>query len=114
MDTVSSEEIEDAPSARLEELLQGRVAGVRVFRTPGGIAVRIRGTSSIHGSNEPLYVVDGFPVSAGPGGALVGINPHDIKSIRVLKNASETAQYGVRGANGVVLITTKRGEDDAE
>lgn len=110
--TVSMDEIEDVSAVRLEELLIGRVAGVNVIRTSGGIAVRIRGTSSINGSNEPLYVVDGFPISSGPGGALTGINPRDVKSIEVLKNPSETAQYGVRGANGVVVVTTKDGRDE--
>ena len=75
----------------------------------GGIAVRIRGASSFNGSNEPLYVLDGFPMTPGPGGALTGINPYDIASIDVLKDAASTAIYGSRGANGVILIETKRG-----
>ena len=94
---------------RAEELLAGRFPGVEVYRAPGGIAVRIRGSSTVYGSNEPLYVVDGMPIDPGPGGALVGINPADIEKIEVLKDAGSTAQWGVRGANGVILIKTKRG-----
>ena len=86
-----------------------RFPGVVVTRTPdGGLAVRIRGTTSIHGSNEPLYVIDGVPIRPGPGGALAGINPYDIESIEVLKDPASTTMYGVRGANGVIVITTKR------
>ena len=94
---------------RAEELLAGRFPGVEVYRAPGGIAIRIRGASSVYGSSEPLYVVDGMPIDPGPGGALVGINPADIEKIEVLKDAGSTAQWGVRGANGVILIKTKRG-----
>ena len=94
--------------AQAEELLEGRFAGVRVIRVPGGIVVRIRGASSISGSNEPLYVVDGVEMAAGPGGALTGINPADITSIEVLKDIGSISAYGVRGANGVVLISTRR------
>lgn len=94
--------------ARAEELLEGRFAGVRVIRVSGGIAVRIRGASSLTGSNEPLYVVDGLEMDAGAGGALTGINPADIVTIEVLKDIGSTSAYGVRGANGVVLITTRR------
>ena len=94
---------------RAEELLAGRFPGVEVYRAPGGIAIRIRGASSVYGSSEPLYVVDGMPIEPGPGGALVGINPADIEKIEVLKDAGSTAQWGVRGANGVILIKTKRG-----
>jgi len=79
-----------------------------ITRTPdGGIAVRIRGATTINGSTEPLYVIDGLPIQAGPGGSLVGINPHDIASIEVLKDAASLAFYGMRGANGVILIKTK-------
>jgi TonB-dependent SusC/RagA subfamily outer membrane receptor len=86
----------------------GRFPGVTVMRTSdGGIAVRIRGTTSFMSGNEPLYVLDGIPIQAGPGGSLTGINPHDIASIEVLKNPAETAMYGMRGANGVIVIKTK-------
>lgn len=95
--------------ARPEELFAGRFPGVQVFQVPGGIAVRIRGTTSVTGSNEPLYVIDEMIIEPGPGGALVGINPADIERIEVLKDAGSTAIYGSRGANGVILIRTKRG-----
>ena len=109
--TVTSDDVDDQPVRSVEEMLKGRVSGVQVMQAPGGgIAVRIRGASSINGSNEPLYVLDGFPIAPGPGGALTGINPYDIESIDVLKDAASTAIYGSRGANGVILITTKRGQ----
>lgn len=88
------------------ELLEGRVAGVRVLRQNGGIAVRVRGPNTIYGGRDPLYVVDGMPIQPGPGG-YIGINPRDVASIEVLKDAASTAMYGIRGANGVIVITTK-------
>lgn len=109
--TVTAEDIErqGATDEPLEKVLQGRIAGVTVTRAPdGGIAVRIRGASSIYGNADPLYVLDGVPIQAGPNGSLTGINPYDIESIKVLKDPAETAMYGVRGANGVILIKTKR------
>lgn len=96
---------------RLEDLLVGRVAGVHIQRTAYGMRVVIRGVNSLYGSNEPLYVVDGMPVSPAPGGGLPGLNPADVASIEVLKDAGSTAIYGSRGGNGVILITTKRGGD---
>ena len=105
---MTAEDIERTPNVPIEQILAGRVAGVRVTRTPdGGIAVRIRGTNSINANNAPLYVIDGVPIEPGPGGALHGINPHDIESIKVLKDAASMTMYGVRGANGVIVITTK-------
>ena len=96
------------PATRVEELFVGRFPGVRVFYTPGqGISVRVRGSTSVMGTNEPLYILDGFPIESS-GGGLLTINPSDIAKIEVLKDAGSTAAYGVRGANGVVLITTKR------
>ncbi|MBR1464707.1 MAG: TonB-dependent receptor [Prevotella sp.] len=92
------------------EALQGKASGVAVFNNnkPGeGPAIRIRGSSSINASNEPLYVVDGFPLMSGD---ISDINPADIESMEVLKDASATAIYGSRGANGVVMITTKTGK----
>jgi TonB-dependent SusC/RagA subfamily outer membrane receptor len=74
----------------------------------GGISVRIRGTTSFYGSNEPLYVIDGMTIQPGPNGSLTGINPYDIESIKVLKDPAETALYGMRGANGVIVIKTKK------
>ena len=107
--TVTSEDIQRNPGQPIEKVLEGRFPGVWVTRTSdGGIAVRIRGATSFGGSTEPLYVVDGIPIQAGPGGALTGINPNDIESIRVLKDAADTAMYGLRGANGVIVIKTKK------
>lgn len=105
---VTAEDIQRNPGQPIEEILKGRVAGVTVTRVDGGIAVRIRGATSIYGSNEPLYVVDGVPIQPGPGGSLVGIDPYDIESIEVLKAPADTALYGMRGANGVIVIKTKR------
>ena len=116
-------------SGTIDQLLQGRAAGVQVTQNAGapgsGISVKIRGTNSLRGNNEPLYVIDGVIISSagedviaagGVGNSgqetqngLNGINPRDIESIQVLKDASATAIYGSRGANGVVLITTKKG-----
>jgi TonB-dependent SusC/RagA subfamily outer membrane receptor len=107
--TVTAEDIHQAPGEPIERILAGRIAGVWVTRTAdGGIAVRIRGVTSIYGSQEPLYVLDGMPIQPGPGGALIGINPYDIDSIKVLKDAASTAMYGQRGVNGVIVIKTKR------
>jgi TonB-linked SusC/RagA family outer membrane protein len=96
------------PITQVSDALQGRVAGVNVVSDgiPGGsVKIRIRGTNSINKSNDPLYVVDGMVRESG----LEGINPEDIQSMQILKDASSTAIYGSRGANGVVIITTKSG-----
>jgi TonB-dependent SusC/RagA subfamily outer membrane receptor len=107
--TVTSEDVDRIPGAPIEEALNGKVAGATVVRTPdGGVAVRIRGQSSINGRSTPLYVIDGIPIEPGPNGSLVGINPYDIASIEVLKDAADVAMFGVRGANGVIVIRTKR------
>jgi TonB-dependent SusC/RagA subfamily outer membrane receptor len=101
-----ADRLDGTPVSQAEELLVGRFPGVRVTRlSNGALSVQIRGATSIHGTTEPLYVVDGLPIAAGSGG-LVGINPNDIQRIQVLKDVGSTAFYGVRGANGVVLITT--------
>ncbi len=106
---VTAEDIERQPGQPIEQVLMGRFPGVTVTRTSdGGFAVRIRGTTSIRSSNEPLYVIDGVEIQAGPGGSLTGINPHDIASIEVVKDPAGEAMYGVRGANGVIIIKTKR------
>jgi iron complex outermembrane receptor protein len=104
---VTSEDIQRAPGQSIEEMLKGRVAGVTVTRIDGGIAVRIRGASSLYASSEPLYVLDGVAIQPGPGGSLQGIDPYDIESIQVLKDPADTALYGMRGANGVIVIKTK-------
>jgi TonB-dependent SusC/RagA subfamily outer membrane receptor len=111
--TVTAEQIQqNAPDQPIEKVLQGRIAGVTVTQAPGGIAVRIRGGTSLYGNNEPLYVLDGVPIQAGPGGTLNGINPYDIESIRVLKDPADTALYGARGANGVIIIKMKKARQD--
>ncbi|WP_278010406.1 SusC/RagA family TonB-linked outer membrane protein [Flavobacterium gyeonganense] len=125
-ETVSSTALKGTQRT-LESSLQGSVAGVNVTQTSGqpgaSLSIRIRGGSSIQGGNEPLYVVDGFPLynsdftagvlSGTPTNPLSSINPADIESITVLKDASSTAIYGSRGANGVVIITTKKGSSNA-
>lgn len=107
--TVRADDIQRQPGESIEQILAGRVAGVDVSRTPdGGISVRIRGAASFTGSTQPLYVIDGMPIEPGPNGSLTGINPHDIESIKVLKNPADVGLYGIRGANGVIVIKTKR------
>lgn len=107
---VKSSLINAFPTNSVLQALQGRAAGVQVQQNSGGpgdaVSIRIRGTNSIMGDNEPLYVVDGFPLSGNP----TILSNADIESVEVLKDASATAIYGSRGANGVVLITTKRGK----
>jgi len=106
---ITSESIEERPVARVEQALQGQMAGVAVRTTSGApgsdISIRVRGASSISGDATPLYVVDGVPLDN-----LSGVNPADIASIDVLKDAASAAIYGSRGSNGVVLVTTKRGK----
>lgn len=108
---VKGAEINAFPATNVLQALSGRAPGVQVIQNtgaPGGaVSIRIRGTNSIQGNNEPLYVVDGFPMS---GTNPTVINNSDIESIEILKDASATAIYGSRGANGVVIITTKRGK----
>ncbi len=107
---VTSEDIRRSTGNEpIENALMAKVPGVWITRTAdGGIAVRIRGTTSLHGNNAPLYVVDGLPIQPGPSGSLTGVNPYDIESIQVLKDAASTSMYGARGANGVIVIKTKR------
>ena len=128
--SVKVDNVAAAQNSTVDALLQGRAAGVQVTQNAGspgsGVSVKIRGASSLRGNNEPLYVVDGVIISsAGEDAAnasadvnsleetqngLNGINPRDIESMEVLKDASATAIYGSRGANGVILITTKKGK----
>ena len=104
------DEVDGRSASRVEELLIGRFPGVHVFRTAdGGFAVRIWRAPSLPGQRGPLYVVDGIPIDVGPGQGLSWLNPADVRSIRVLKNVNETAPYGLRGAAGVVVITTWHG-----
>ncbi|MCS6905868.1 MAG: TonB-dependent receptor [Bacteroidia bacterium] len=123
---IKAADIANIAAANLDQALQGRAAGVQIFQnsgTPGaGITVRVRGASSINSGNQPLYVIDGVPMNTGDFGvlsenlggqtinALSDINPNDIASIEILKDAAACAIYGARASNGVVLITTKRGQ----
>lgn len=109
--SIKADEIAKQPVTRIDQALQGRMSGVQVTTISGapgsGSSIRIRGGNSINAGNEPLYVIDGFI----GGGDLNTINPNDIESVEVLKDASATAIYGSRGSNGVILITTKRGKN---
>ena len=107
--SVESDEMYPMSYARVEEMLQGHVAGVQVTRVGDDFRVRVRGMTSINGTNEPLFVVDGVPLRMAPGAGLRSINPNDVARIEVLKDAAATALYGSRGACGVILVTTKRG-----
>jgi TonB-dependent SusC/RagA subfamily outer membrane receptor len=108
--TVTSDDVERASAGGqpIEKALEGRISGVTVTRTGDGISVRVRGATSFNMDDQPLYIVDGQPVAVGPSGSLSGISPNDIASIKVLKDATDLTMYGSRGANGVVVITTKR------
>ncbi|MFD1768646.1 SusC/RagA family TonB-linked outer membrane protein [Sphingobacterium suaedae] len=119
----NAEGLEERPIVRVDQALVGQMSGVRVKQTTGvpgkGLSVQVRGSGSITAGSEPLYVVDGFPLAtAAPNGSgnyasgnpLDNMNPNDIESVEVLKDASAAAIYGSRAANGVVLITTKRGK----
>lgn len=123
--SVDGDKLKEFPVTSIDQGIQGRAAGVQVSQTSsapgGGLSIRVRGANSISSGSEPLYVIDGFPIypdnnAAGAGGnrrssnVLATINPNDIESIEVLKDASGTAIYGSRGSNGVVLITTKSGK----
>ena len=127
--SLSQEDLNPGANVSVDQQLLGRAAGVQINQASsapgGGLAIRIRGSSSLNASNEPLYVIDGFPIDNSPNigtgdAAQIGdnqvprnplnaLNPADIKSIEILKDASATAIYGSRGANGVILITTKKG-----
>ena len=106
--SLETEELDDIPTAQLTQKVQGKLAGVVINQTTGipgqGMSIRVRGQASINAGNNPLYVVDGFPIT----GDIANINPDEIESISVLKDASSTALYGSRAANGVVMITTKQ------
>lgn len=122
--SVKSKDFQNVPIVSPDAMLQGRAAGVVVINNSGapgsGVSVRIRGTTSLNASNEPLYVVDGVPITSTPfgdqlanGGSyspISDLNPNDIESFEVLKDAAATAIYGARASNGVILITTKRGK----
>ena len=111
--SVTSANFKDQNVTRVDQVLQGRASGVQISNTvgaPGGdVRIRIRGANSILGDNSPLVVVDGFV-----GVDYNMINPNDIKSVEILKDAASTSIYGSRGANGVILITTKNGNKDGK
>ena len=105
---VTAEDMRTSPERSIEQQLMAKVPGITVSRTSSGaLAIHIRGTTSIYGNNNPLYVVDGLAVEAGPEGEMPGINPYDIESIKVLKDTEAMTMYGSRGANGVIIIKTK-------
>ncbi|MBC7891501.1 MAG: SusC/RagA family TonB-linked outer membrane protein, partial [Sphingobacteriaceae bacterium] len=108
--SISEKALKEIPVTNVSQMLQGRAAGVYVLNTgnkPGsGVSVQIRGRRSFNAGNDPLYVIDGIPISGG----LNDINPSDIEAMEILKDASATAIYGSRGANGVIIISTKRGK----
>lgn len=112
--SIKNEAIREVPASDITQALQGRIAGVDMSQTsskPGSsMQIRIRGTRSLNASNDPLIVLDGIPFA----GSMSDINPNDIKSIDILKDASATAIYGSRGANGVLLITTNKGQVGAK
>ena len=123
--TIKSEEIDKIKTTSFEGALASKISGVQVVSSEGGpdagFKIRIRGGTSINASNDPLYVVDGFPISgegistsSGQGNSIISplasLDPSNIESIDVLKDASATAIYGSRGANGVIIITTKKGK----
>ncbi len=107
---VKASDIDERPIGRLDQAMAGKLAGVQVQEVSGapgrGLAVKVRGVGSINNSTAPLYVVDGYPINSG----LDNINPNDIESIEVLKDAASAAIYGSRGSNGVVLVTTRSGK----
>lgn len=105
----TARDVQQSPNQPIEQQLMARSPGVVIGRTSGGdLTVRIRGGSnSVSGNNAPLYIVDGVPFSPSTDGGLSGINPNDIESIKVLKDATDITMYGIRGANGVIVIKTK-------
>ncbi|HEX8278077.1 MAG TPA: TonB-dependent receptor plug domain-containing protein, partial [Segetibacter sp.] len=108
--TINNKELKDIPVSQVTQKLQGRLAGVQINQTTGkpgqGMNVRIRGQFSISAGSDPLYVIDGFPIT----GSIGALNPDEIQDISILKDAASTSLYGSRAANGVVLITTKKGK----
>ncbi|HEX7119584.1 MAG TPA: TonB-dependent receptor plug domain-containing protein [Longimicrobiales bacterium] len=108
--TVSEDEIAGSRPMRLDELLRGRVPGLMIIpRADGGFTLRIRGIDSAETSQEPLVIVDGVPIATDNlESALAGLTPDDIRQVDVLKDVSATSIYGLRGAGGVIIITTRR------
>jgi TonB-dependent SusC/RagA subfamily outer membrane receptor len=111
VETVTSEKFEHRPIANIGDALQGQVAGLQVFTSSGepsaSVSMRIRGVTSINASTTPLYILDGTEITSS---TFQTLNPNDIESMTVLKDASSTAIYGSRAANGVIILTSKRGK----
>jgi iron complex outermembrane receptor protein len=106
---ITAADIQRAPGLSLEQLLLTRVPGLTMTRAADGHAIlHLRGETTLMGDEEPLVVVNGIPLGPGVGGNLSAINPQDIETIQVLRDAATTSVYGVRGANGVILIRTKQ------
>ncbi|MGN6435314.1 MAG: SusC/RagA family TonB-linked outer membrane protein, partial [Agriterribacter sp.] len=105
---INAQELKDIPASQMTQKLQGKLAGVQIYQTTGkpgqGMSVRVRGQLSVSAGSDPLYVVDGLPIT----GNISNLNPDEIENISVLKDAASTSLYGSRAANGVVLVTTKR------
>lgn len=108
--TIDAVKLKDIPASQITQKLQGRLAGVQINETTGkpgqGMSVRIRGQLSVSAGSDPLYVIDGFPIT----GNIGSLNPDEIQDISILKDAASTSLYGSRAANGVVLLTTKKGK----
>ena len=105
---LTADDIARAPTQSLEQLLLAHVPGLFITRAPDGHSVvHMRGTTTLMGEDEPLFVVNGIPLGPNPWGNLTAINVHDIETVEVLRDAAATAGYGSRGANGVIIITTK-------
>ncbi len=108
--SIRADSLRDRTATQLEQLIMGRASGVEVLRMGGKISLRVRGAASFMANSEPLYVVDGVKINAPTfSDAMGGINPADVQRIDILKDAAATAIYGTEGANGVVVITTRRG-----
>jgi len=106
---VKTSETPQSPNMSVEELLASRSAGVEIGHAQDGtLTVRLRGSSGMYGNTQPLYIVDGVPFQPTNGSGLSGINPYDVASIRALRDPADIAMYGVRGANGVIVIKTKK------
>lgn len=122
---IGSKEVENVPTVSFEQAIQGRTPGVQITQNSGklgaGVQIRVRGSSSVTASNQPLYVIDGIPVTSQDVGLandetvnpLADLNPNDIESITILKDAASSAIYGARASNGVILVTTKKGRQGA-
>ncbi|HXO85250.1 MAG TPA: TonB-dependent receptor plug domain-containing protein [Gemmatimonadales bacterium] len=105
---LTADDIARSPGQSLEQLLQAHVPGLYLTRAPDGhTVVHMRGTTTLMGEDEPLFVVNGIPLGPNPWGNLTAINVHDIETVEVVRDAAATAGYGSRGANGVIIIKTK-------